>query len=215
MNTSCPPRRSCVASQAPHARRRGQLCTGVPSQRGSTYRTLFGVQTSGATSGLRWVNVDTASAHVVISEGVVRGIETDRTKTNVARTVALNSRALAAVKAQKAHTYLAGEHVFHDPRYGARWGDERAFRRNYWEPTLKRLGIRYRPPYSTRHTYATMMLMAGMAPAFCAGQMGHSVEIFHRTYAKWIPGSADAGEMAKLEASFGGPRPTVTPFAKQ
>ena len=36
--------------QAPHARRRGQLCTGVPSQRGSTYRTLFGVQTSGATS---------------------------------------------------------------------------------------------------------------------------------------------------------------------
>ena len=41
--------------QAPDARRRGQLCTGVPSQQGSTYRTLFGVQTSGATSagGLR------------------------------------------------------------------------------------------------------------------------------------------------------------------
>ena len=179
------------------------------------FKFFTGVRTS-ESFGLRWVNVDTASAHVVISEGVVRGIETDRTKTNVARTVALNSRALAAVKAQKAHTYLAGEHVFHDPRYGARWGDERAFRRNYWEPTLKRLGMRYRPPYNTRHTYATRMLMAGMAPALCAGQMGHSVEIFHRTYAKWIPGSADAGEMAKLEASFGrSSQPTVTPFPKQ
>jgi hypothetical protein len=69
----------------------------------------------------------------------------------------------------------AGEHVFRDPRDGKRWGGEPKFR-FYWVPTLKRLGIRHRPQYNTRHTYATMMLMAGMKPAFCAGQMGHSVE---------------------------------------
>ena len=49
MNTSCPPRRSCIASQAQHARRRGQLCTDATPQR-STYRSQFGVQTTGATS---------------------------------------------------------------------------------------------------------------------------------------------------------------------
>ena len=69
---------------------------------------------------------------------------------------------------------------------------------------LKRLGIRHRPPYNTRHTYATMMLMAGMTPAFCAGQMGHSVEVFLRTYAKWIPGAGDKAEMAKLERQMKG-----------
>ena len=47
---------------------------------------------------------------------------------------------------------------------------------------MKALGIRYRPPYNTRHTYATMMLMAGMTPAFCAKQLGHSVDIFLRTH---------------------------------
>ena len=42
--------------------------------------------------------------------------------------------------------------------------------------------------------------MAGIQPAFCAGQMGHSVEVFLSTYAKWIPGAGDAAEMGKLEA---------------
>jgi integrase len=116
--------------------------------------------------------------------------------------VHLNSRALAALTRQKAHTFLAGEHVFHDPRYGKRWEGVRPFGRSFWKPTLKRLGIRYREPYNTRHTYATMMLMAGMTPAFCAGQMGHSVEVFLGTYAKWIPGAGDKAEMAKLEQTL-------------
>lgn len=30
-----------------------------------------------------------------------------------------------------------------------------------------------------------MMLMAGMRPAFAARQLGHSVEVFLRTYARW------------------------------
>ena len=59
--------------------------------------------------------------------------------------------------------------------------------------------IRYRRPYQLRHTYATAMLMAGIAPGFAARQLGHSVEMFLRTYSKWIDGAADDREMAKLE----------------
>lgn len=69
-------------------------------------------------------------------------------------------------------------------------------------PALKRLGIRYRRPYDVRHTYATVMLMAGMNPAFCARQLGHSVEMFHRTYAKWLDGEQNDREMERLEASI-------------
>lgn len=173
-----------------------------PEQVGNytTSKFFTGVRT-GESFGQRWANVDLASDHIVVVESVVGGEEKATTKTNSTRIVQLNSRARTAYTAQKAHTFMAGQHVFHDPRDGARWGGEPKFRW-YWVPTLKRLGIRHRRPYNTRHTYATMMLMAGMRPAFCAGQMGHSVEVFLRTYAKWIPGAGDAAEMAKLESSL-------------
>lgn len=173
-----------------------------PEQVGNYVAAKFftGLRT-GESFGLRWPQVDLASARMVVQESVVSGRELQRVKTNVARTVILNSRALDAIRAQKAYTFIAGAHVFHDPRTGERWGGEPRFR-FFWLATLKRLGIRHRPPYNTRHTYATMMLMAGMKPGFCAGQMGHSVELFLRTYSKWIPGAGDAAEMSLLEKSI-------------
>ena len=82
------------------------------------------------------------------------------------------------------------------------WEDERAFRRSFWTPTLKLLGIRYRRPYNMRHTYATVMLMAGMTPAFCAKQLGHSVEMFLKTYSKWLDGDQNGLEMRRLETAI-------------
>ena len=161
--------------------------------------------------GQRWPNMDLRSGIMTIAEAVVRGEQKKSTKTNVARDVLLNSRALAAVNRQAKHTRLAGGHVWLDPRYGKPWTEERAFRRSYWTPCLKILGIRYRRPYNMRHTYATMMLMAGMTPAFCAGQMGHSVEMFLRTYAKWLNGAQNDLEMARFEASLGADSPQVRP----
>lgn len=156
---------------------------------------------TGESFGQQWPDVDLVAGRVVVHESVVAGKQKDSTKTHRSRMVFLNSRAMHAFEGQRKHTYLKGAHVFDDPRDGARWGGEPKFR-FYWLQTLTRLKIRHRPPYNTRHTYATMMLMAGMTPAFCAGQMGHSVEIFLRTYAKWIPGAGDATEMAKLESSL-------------
>lgn len=64
--------------------------------------------------------------------------------------------------------------------------DDEPPRELFWRPCLKHLGIRYRSPYETRHTYATTMLMQGVAPAFAARQLGHSVEMFLRTFTRWI-----------------------------
>lgn len=166
------------------------------------FKFFTGLRT-GESFGIRWPNVDLPSKYILVSESIVRGEEKDTTKTHVARQVALNSRALEALQRQAKHTRMAGEHVFLDPRYGTPWLEERAYRRSYWTPALKALGIRYRQPYNTRHTYATRMLMAGMTPAFCAKQLGHSVEIFLRDYSKWLDdGHADL-EMARMEASLG------------
>jgi integrase len=166
------------------------------------FKFFTGLRTS-ESFGLRWRNVDLPSKQILVTQAIVRGIEKDNTKTNTARHVALNSRSLTALQRQRKHTQVAGAHVFLDPRYGTAWLEERAFRRSFWEPTLKHLAIRYRPPYNTRHSYATMMLMAGMWPAFCARQLGHSVEMFLRTYSKWLDGDQNALEMNRLETALG------------
>ena len=67
---------------------------------------------------------------------------------------------------------------------------------------MKRLGIRHRRTYNTRHTYATIGLMAGVNPAFIARQLGHSLEMFFKVYAKWIDGQHDERELAKIEQAI-------------
>jgi len=151
--------------------------------------------------GLQWPNVDLNRGEVLVREALVRGERKNTTKTNVARLVTMNSRSRGAIQRQRQHTQMAGGPVFHDPRYGTPWTDERAFRRSYWRPLLTLLGIRYRRPYNMRHTYATVMLMAGMTPAFCAAQLGHSVEMFLTTYATWLDGAQNDLAMARLENS--------------
>lgn len=185
------------------------------------FKFFTGLRSSEAIA-LRWANVDFARGEIVISEAIVRGKAKASTKTNFARVVKLNSRALAVLQRQKAHTFLSNDEgdgaVFHCPNTGKAWTREEHMNRRFWAPTLKRLGIRYRVPYSTRHTYATMMLMAGMRPAFCARQMGHSLEVFIRVYARWLDGASDDLEMDRLEQSFGakkspeGPQPS--PFGQ-
>ncbi len=150
-------------------------------------------------NGLEWRYVDFKDKTIAVERVLVAGEEKNRTKTAEARLVRLNSRAHAALQRQRAFTQVAGGRVYQDPRSGKPWHSEEAFQRVYWARILQRLGLRYRRPYNMRHSYATSMLMAGMTPAFCARQLGHTVEMFLRTYAKWIDGSQNDLEMARLE----------------
>jgi integrase len=203
---------------APHQRKKPDpfsmaeteaILKGLHDKYGPELANYFGVKfyTGLRTSeslALKWESIDWRLGQMLVSEAIVLGEHKDNTKTNVARLVELNPRALAYLKAQKAHSFLLKDGwVFPDPKTHERWVDDWTPREMYWRPTLKRLGIRYRSPYQTRHTYATMMLMAGMKPAFGAGQLGHSTEMFLRTYAKWIDGGHNAVEMGKLAAFLG------------
>jgi integrase len=163
------------------------------------FKFYTGVRTSESLA-LRWENVDWKRKTITVRDAIVLGEYNRRTKTSTVRHVELNSVALAVLKAQKAATFLKPHGwIFPDPRTGERFTDDEPPRELWWRPTLKRLGIRYRSPYETRHTYATMMLMGGVTPAFAARQMGHSVQMFLDTYSKWIDGGQNAVEMAKLE----------------
>lgn len=156
---------------------------------------------------MAWNWIDWRRKQMAVGQAVVLGEFKPNTKTNIARQVQLNSRAIGFLTDQKASTFLmkAGW-IFPDPRTGERWTDDEPPRELYWRPCLKRLGIRYRSPYETRHTYATMLLMGGAKPAWAAKQMGHSVQQFLDTYSKWLDGGENDVEMAKLEAFIGGPK---------
>lgn len=113
-----------------------------------------------------------------------------------ARVIALVAPALEALQAQKEHTFLAGEFVFHDPKTGARWGSDQTLRAGDWQRALKKAGVRYRYPYQMRHTFASQALSAGENVMWVARQMGHrDWTITAKKYARWIPSIVpDAGD---------------------
>nr|WP_228276812.1 site-specific integrase [Marinobacter sp. JSM 1782161] len=146
---------------------------------------------------LTWGDLDLRKGVALVSKAQSKGLLNARTKTGAAREVLLSPRAKAALKKVKPLTYLAGGHVFRSPRTNESWKTDRG-PRIVFTAALKKLGIRHRKAYNTRHTYATICLMAGMNPAFVASQLGHSITMLLTTYAKWIHGEASQRELDKL-----------------
>ena len=152
---------------------------------------------------LRWSDVDFQQRTVRVQRAVVRGQAKASTKTYLVRDVELSDRAWAAIEAQRAHTQLAGREIFWNPATGAPWADIQSQWR-IWQRCLKRLGLRYREPYQTRHTFATLALMAGANPSYIARQLGHTnANMLFRVYSKWIDGADKSRERDKLNLGFG------------
>lgn len=148
---------------------------------------------------LQWQDIDWRSASLRIvraKTNAARQAEPPKTRAGV-RQVKLLTPALQALKAQRQHTELAGAEIFRNPRTGEPWNTTGVIR-GMWERALKRAKIRYRRPYQTRHTYASMMLSAGESPLWVAKQMGHADwTMIARTYGKWMPDAdPEAGEKA-------------------
>ncbi|RDU99169.1 Arm DNA-binding domain-containing protein [Trinickia dinghuensis] len=175
-------------------------------QLANLFQFLFwtGLRTSEVIA-LNWDDVDWHHGTIRVRKAMTRASKgtTEDTKTIAGRRdVKLLAPALAALNAQKAHTLLQPDGaIFHNPgwrgRGGGRWkGDNQIWK--VWGTTLKNAKVRYRNPYQTRHTYASMMLSAGESEMWVAKQMGHaSTAPIRRNYGRWMP-TADphAGERA-------------------
>lgn len=155
-------------------------------------------------AGLMWQDIDEVRGEFHVRRAITQDSkEAERTKTaSGRRTVKLLGPALEAIKEQKQFTRLFDRYVFHNPRTNEHWAGDGPIRKTLWMPALSRAKVRYRRPYQTRHTYASMMLSAGEHPMWVAQQMGHSDwGMIRRIYGKWMPDAApDAG--GKAEAMF-------------
>jgi integrase len=172
------------------------------------YELLFftGLRLSEALA-LRWDAVDLKKRQLHMCRTVALGEVVERTKTGRDRFVLLNDRAINALKFAEEYRdrRLLGvgrvkefPYVF-PPSKGHALVQQTSDLHHQWRPTLKALGLRYRPPYNCRHTYATICLMSGLNPAFISQQLGHSVQMLLSTYARWINSRSDWGEMEKLQ----------------
>lgn len=132
------------------------------------------------------------------------------TKTNRIRWIDLNSRAVAALEAMKAFTFMQGPdaRIFINPNTMAPWSGSQVQRRLYWRPALRGCGLAERDFYQTRHTYATINLMGGVNVAYISKQLGHAkVAMTLNRYARWIEGADKGAEASKMDALFSGKVP--------
>lgn len=156
----------------------------------------------GEAMALRWAEVDMRKRTARVCRIRIYGKIQERTKTKTSREVLLNDRAIKALEKARPLTAARSDYVFAPEGSGDK--SELFIRsetgpKRYWLSALRKLGIRHRRMYDTRHTYATMCLMSGMNPAFIAAQLGHSVQVLLSTYAKWISSPSDWAELEKLD----------------
>jgi integrase len=142
-------------------------------------------------------DVDVANGIVSVNKARVAGIDRCQTKTGEDRRIALCSRALSVLKRQlrlRARLKAAGK-IDHDHVFFQETGEP--FRNlqypgKRWCKTLNSLKLRYRRPYTARHSSVSWNLMIGKNPLWVAKQHGHSIATMLRVYAAWAEGAVES-----------------------
>lgn len=158
------------------------------------YRLMLetGMRT-GEACALQWSDIEESSIRVqsTLWEGKRKS-----TKTHQSRKVSLTSSAISLLK-KHTETRFTGKWVFTTIK-GNPYSEEHLT--EAFKAACERSGVRYRRPYTLRHTFASKALSAGVEVAWLAQQLGDRVETVLRHYAKWMGSDErDARELAKLE----------------
>ena len=164
---------------------------------------IFAGLRPGEALGLRWDDIDFREGFIKVRRHVNRfGVGLPKTSSSE-RDVTMLPPVREALQEQRARSQLRSDLVFVNE------GGKRAFdldniRQRNWIRLLRRAGLRHRPLYQCRHTYATLLLSAGEDMRFVASQMGHTtLAMLIRHYARWSRRSPAGGNAISkvLEAS--------------
>ncbi|MFU8830870.1 MAG: Arm DNA-binding domain-containing protein [Wenzhouxiangella sp.] len=141
---------------------------------------------SGEIHGLRWHCLDFERNQILIRETLVDGEIQQGAKTyDSCRDIAMLPLVREALLIQRAATPEHVEWVFHASNHQPI--DTGNFTARIWKPLLGYLGLRYRRPYQTRHTTATLLLAAGESPEWIARLMGHAnTEMLFTRYSRYV-----------------------------
>jgi integrase len=154
-------------------------------------------------------DLDLANGIVSVNKARVAGIDRDTTKTGEDRRVQLCPRALSVLKRQlrlRERLDAAGQ-ISHDHVFFQKSGEP--FRNLQhpgvrWRKALQSLKLRYRRPYTARHSSVSWNLMIGKNPLWVSKQHGHSVATMLRVYAAWAEGAVES-DVEAIERSMNRP----------
>lgn len=175
------------------------------------YFTLLfacGLRPGGEPLGLLWS--DWNGEEFRVHRQIVRRQVKDTTKTNTARKVYVPHWARDSLLA--APSRALGGPVFLNTKNGA-FKDTDKFN-DAWRQALQRAELQYRIPYVCRHTRAAELLSTGVQPGDAAKQLGHTLEMFYRTYSEWIDEYSGKSDLRRFEG-FTVPKPSRDGFSSE
>lgn len=166
-----------------------------------------------------WRNIDWIGNTLRIDSNYVAATEKGPKTAAGMRDIELSPIAVAALKRQKANTYLADKRIWRCPRHlqiiGKRrseelvdWESDAQIRKSSYTPIMRKAGVRWRNMYQIRHTYASTHASNGANLFWLARQLGHkTIEVLIKHYARWIPKTPD-GHVAVTQQ----PRAKIIPL---
>jgi integrase len=154
------------------------------------YKVFFAIMfgcglRTGEALALTWADYD--GEHLSIDKQIVRRRLEKSTKTSVRRKVFVPQWVRKYINSLPSR--FPGDYLFPN-QYGRHHQDADNFNEQ-WQKVHRRTRIKYRIPYVCRHTRAAELLSAGASPAAAAKQLGHTTEIFLRTYSEFMDEYAD------------------------
>lgn len=140
---------------------------------------------TGEILALKWENVDLENKKIHVIHTMIEGsLQPAKTKQSN-RIVYLLDKAFEALSDQK--KYIQGDgFVFHNPNTGKYWPKTDSIRKQ-WISLLKQTGIKYRNPYQTRHTFASMLITNNENIHKVSKYLGHKdTTMVTKIYGKYI-----------------------------
>lgn len=164
-------------------------------------RFFTGLRT-GEIDGLKWENIDFERREILVRETFSMGRWEYTKNDGSQREIEMSTLVYQTLIERYAKRNKNCDMVFHanngNPVHNPN------FLRRVWKPLLAYLNLKYRKPYQTRHTAATLWLSAGENPNWIARQMGHSsTNMLFSVYARYVPNLThqDGSAMDRLLSS--------------
>lgn len=148
---------------------------------------------------LRWKDIDWVNRKIHIRKGRVRGVEGMPKTMSSIRDIPILPQVEQALLAQKERGVVSVDGYIFTDKSG------KPIHKHLdrpWNSALKKAGVRHRPSYCLRHSWASICLLKGMSVTYVAKLLGHStIDTVIRYYARWIEG-ATVTEEDKLRKLF-------------